>query len=114
MIIGGRAVNPGELRTRIYLESETVSAETGGFGQKSWSTLAAVWAKWKNPHGQESLQASLLGAEAPATVVIRYYAGLDRTCAVRKGTDRYEILSIDNIEERNEYMELKVRRMEAG
>lgn len=114
MIIGDKVINPGELRTPIILESETVSTETGGFPVKSWSTLASVRCRWKNAHGQESLQAALLGADAPATVLIRYNATLDTTCAVTKGGARYEILSIDNIGERNEYMELKVRRMKGG
>lgn len=114
MILNGKVINPGELRTPIYLESRTVSAETGGFQAPAWSTITTVRCRWRNAHGNESLQAALQEAEAPATVLIRYNATLDTTCAVRKGAERYEILSIDNIGERNEYMELRVRRMKGG
>lgn len=114
MIIGGKVINPGELRTQITLESRTVATGTGGFQSPTWSTIATVWSRWSNAHGPESLQAAIQNAEAPATVLIRYRAGLDTTCAVLKGSKRYEIVSIDNIQERGEYMELKVRRMKGG
>jgi SPP1 family predicted phage head-tail adaptor len=114
VIIGDKVVNPGELRTQISLQSRTITDQTGGFQKPTWSTIAMVWSRWKNAHGAESLQAALVGAEAPATVLIRYRSGLDQTCAVLKGSERYEIISIDDIEERHEYQELKVKRMKAG
>jgi hypothetical protein len=33
---------------------------------------------------------------------------------VLKGTNRYEIVSIDDIQERHEYLELKVKKMRSG
>jgi SPP1 family predicted phage head-tail adaptor len=114
MILGGKVINPGELRTQITLESLGVSAETGGFQVPTWSALATVWSRWKNAHGTEALASGTVDAEAPAAVLIRYLAGLDTTCAVSKGGVRYEIVSLDDIEERHEFIELKVRRMKAG
>jgi head-tail adaptor len=52
--------------------------------------------------------------DAPATVLIRYQSDVDTACAVLKGSLRYEIVSIDNIQERSEYLELRVQRMKAG
>jgi SPP1 family predicted phage head-tail adaptor len=114
MILNGKPINPGELRTQVTLQSRTVSMETGGFQVPIWSTLATVWAKWTNVHGSEVWAAQTAQAEAPATVLIRYRNDLDTTCAVLKGSDRYEILSIDDIQERHEYMELKVQLARAG
>ena len=62
----------------------------------------------------EALNAQIAQVDAPATVLIRYRSDVDETCAVLKGTLQYEIKSIDNIEERSEYLELKVVRMKAG
>jgi SPP1 family predicted phage head-tail adaptor len=114
MNLGGKTTNPGELRTAVALQSRTVSSGTGGFQTPTWSTIATVWSKWTNAHGPEVWAAQSVQAEAPATVLIRYYAGLDPTWAVLKGSDRYEIVSVDDIFERHEYMELKVRKMRAG
>jgi len=114
MILNGKAINPGELRTQITLQRRNVTEQAGGFLAPSWVNIATVWARWKNAHGNESLQAALQAAEAPATVLIRYNSAVDPTCAVLKGGVRYEILSVDDIEERGEYMELKVKRMKGG
>ena len=114
MNLNGRVTNPGELRTSVTLQSRTVSTETGGFKTPSWSTIATVWAKWVNAHGMEAWAAQTAQAEAAATVTIRYLAGVDTTCAVLLGSERYEIVSIDNIQQRGEYLELKVQRMKAG
>ena len=114
MRIGSQVTNPGELRTSIKLQKRTVSTETGGFLAPAWSDLATVWAKWTNVHGSEAWAAMSVEAEAPATVLIRYRSGIDTTCAVLLGTERYEIVSIDNIAQRSEYLELKVRKIKAG
>jgi len=114
LIIGGRVFNPGELRTSIVLERRDVSTETGGFKKPNWSAITTVKAKWINAHGNESRQAAIQDVASPATVLIRYQAGLDTTCAVSKDGVRYEIVSVDDIQERHEYMELIVRRMKAG
>lgn len=113
MNLNGRTINPGEMRTKVTLESRTVSSATG-FKSPSWATIAQVWSKWTNAHGGEVWQAEAVGAEQPATVLIRYRTGLDTTCAVTMGGKRFEIVSIDNIQERNEFLELKVRRMKEG
>jgi len=114
MNLNGKTMNPGELRTPVSICSRSVTTDTGGFPRPSWTVAKAVLAKWRNAHGAETAQANTTGAELPATVTIRYYANLDTTYAIKKGSEYYEVLSIDDIEERHEYMELKVRRVEAG
>jgi SPP1 family predicted phage head-tail adaptor len=114
MQLNGKVINPGEMRTRISLQQRSVSTETGGFQTPTWTTLATVWARWVNAHGAEALSAASMGAEQAATVLIRWRSGLDTTCAVLKGSERYEIVSLDNIQERGEFIELKVKRMRSG
>ncbi len=114
MNLNGRTINPGDLTIQIALQSRTISSGAGGFQSPAWSTQATVWARWSNVHGSEVWAAQSVQAEAPATVLIRYYPGLDTTWAVLKGAERYEIVSVDDIFERHEYIELKVRKMRAG
>jgi SPP1 family predicted phage head-tail adaptor len=114
MNLNGKVINPGELRTSITLQERAVTPDAGGFGVKSWSDIATVWARWENAHGSEAWTANTAGAEQAATALIRYRSDIDTTCAVLKGSDRYEIVSLDDIQERHEYIELKVKRMVAG
>ncbi len=114
MRIGTKVTNPGEMTTQISLQSRTVSTDDGGFQSPSWTTVAAVWSRWENVHGAEVWTAQTVQADSPATVLIRYRSGVDTAYAVLKGSTRYEIVSVDDIGERHEYMELKVRRMRSG
>ena len=88
--------------------------DEGGFDIPGWPTVATVDSRWVNAHGMEILEAAIAQVDAPATVLIRYRSDVNETCAVLKGGLRYEIQSIDNIQERSEYLELKVIRMKAG
>lgn len=114
MNLRGSPTNPGELRTQIGLQSRTITADAGGAQKPAWATTATVWAKWENAHGNEQLASETVASEQRARVWIRYKAGIDTTYAVLKGSVRYEILSVDNVRERSEYMELIVRVMKAG
>lgn len=114
MIINGKVINPGELRTEITIQTRTETVQEGGFQTHTWANLATVRARWTGAHGSEVWAAQSVQAEAPATVLIRYRTGIDTTCAVLLGSDRYEVISVDNIQQRDEYLELKVRKMESA
>lgn len=114
MNLNGKVFNPGEMRTWITLERRAIVEDDGGYQGESWNTIAGVWSRWENVHGTEAWTASALQAEQPATVMIRYRAGLDATCVVKKGGVRFEVVSLDDIQERHEYIELKIKRMRSG
>lgn len=118
MNLNGRTINPGELRTKVLLAPRTVSTETGGFPKAVPTTASQVsaWARWTNVHGAEAWTANAQGIEQAATVLIRYRSTLDESWMVSRdnGTSWYEIVSMDNIQQRGEYIELKVKRMRVG
>jgi head-tail adaptor len=110
MIIGNKPTNPGELRTTVSLLSPTVPDGTGGFNPPAYAVAATVKVKWTNVHGSDEWAAEAVQAIQPATVLMRYYAALKPTWRVRKGSLDYEIVGgVDNIQERGEWMEFKVR-----
>lgn len=113
MKIGDRITNPGELRTKVTLLRRSIATDSGGFQTAVMETIANVWAMWENVHGQE-VWAAAVHAQQAATVLVRYRSDLDETCYVRKGSMVYEIVSLDNIRERGEYIELKVKRFVEG
>lgn len=123
MNLNGKTINPGELRQRVTLLGRAVASETGGFGRPTRQVIAHVWARWTNVHGQEVWAAMAVNAQEPATVLIRYHAGLDVACAVCAGwvevedldeRDVYEVVSTDDLQLRHEYIELKVQRVGGG
>jgi head-tail adaptor len=134
MQINGKPFNPGELRTPIVLASKKMEKNSAGFQVPVYTFLADVKARWTNVHGQEVWAADARGAIKPATIMIRYRPDLDETCVVVKGAaveevidehdvltgwtftggEIYEIVSMDNIQDLNEYIELKIKRIAAG
>lgn len=114
MIIGSKVTNPGELRTTVTFLSRGITVNAGGFQVADLVEIDTVKVKWINVHGPETWQAQSVQAESAATLVRRYRSGLDTTCLARKGSDLYEIVSVDDIGERHEYIELKVKKWAPG
>jgi SPP1 family predicted phage head-tail adaptor len=115
MNLSGRTTNPGELNTQISVYERTTTTGAGGFQVRSaGDKLCDCWARWENVHGAEVWAAATVEAQKAATVLIRYDASIDETCLILKGSKTYEIVSMDNLRERNEYIELKVRLMVEG
>ena len=115
MKIGSKVTNPGDLRTKIELVSVVQSQDAGGFYQQAETVSKTVWAQWTNIFGMEAVRAAAAGVEISATVRIRYLAGVNNSWQVRKGGETFEIITdVDDIGERHEFMEFKVRRMAGG
>lgn len=112
--------NAGELRTAVYfmrIERKTDAEgyphepEVNAFGEQK-----SVLCKWVNAHGTETFNAMQLELREPATLTVRYSPLINETLLVYKGTDPepYEIISVDNVEERNVWLEIKVQRRAAA
>ena len=110
----GWFMNPGELRTEIVIKQRTVTSGAGGFSSESYSTLGTVLCRWVNAHGAEVWAAEAVQALQPATLTLRYLSGVDTTCVVELNGVRYQVVSVDDIQNRHEWMEVKVQRMVNG
>ncbi len=109
MILNGRVINPGDLKTPITLKSRTIVTDAGGAQKAALSTIATVMCRWIGVHGSEAWTAQTVQAQRAATVLIRYRADVDETCVVTLGSDDYRIVSMDDIQARHEWLELKVK-----
>lgn len=114
MILNGKAINPGDLRTKISLHERTVTTLDGGFTKAGTSKLGDVWSRWVNAHGSETWVIATNQFRSAATVLIRYRDDIDTTCVVEKSGLLFEIVSMDDIQNRHEYIELKVARWQPG
>jgi SPP1 family predicted phage head-tail adaptor len=114
--LSGKMINPGELRTPITLYPRTITVGAGGFQIVAEGAGVDVWARWVNAHGYaaEVMMAQSGQATAPASVLIRYRAGVDTTWRVEMGGELYEVVSVDDIQARHEYIELKVKLWRPG
>ena len=112
-----KSANPGELRTPVYFkrisrdrddEGYPVEEEINVFGKG-----VPCMCKWVNAHGTEVFQSMQLEIREPATITTRYSARLaDPALIIYKGSDPhpYEVISIDNVEDRSVWLEIKVQR----
>jgi SPP1 family predicted phage head-tail adaptor len=114
MRIGNTVTNPGELDTKIGIYSRGVTTQAGGFKKPTPIKIDDIWSKWTNVHGQEAWLANSVQARMAATVLIRYTDKIDPTCMVQKDSQYFEIISMDDIQNQHEYIELKVQAWQPG
>lgn len=72
--------------------------------------------KWVNAHGPDVYEATRLGLEEAATLTMRYTPGITPTCVIYRGDDPrpYEVISINDVEDRHVWLEVRVRRKVAA
>ena len=118
-------------------EGYPIEQEVNVFGEDKY-----VLGKWVNAHGSETFTAMQLELREPATLTVRYSPLINETLLVYKGSElslalragdgianeaaaqkavdealeriRYEVISIDNVEERDTWLEIKVQRKVAA
>ena len=114
MRLGTKVTNPGEMRKKVTLKRRLPTIDPGGFQKESLVTVASIWAKWIGVHGSEAWAANANNALRAATVTIRYRDDVDETCVIDLDGLNYEIVSMDDIQQRHEYIELKLQLERSG
>lgn len=118
----------GELRTRIYIRKTVKSAETVDEDGVAHETEQSVFkpdtlgkermwhCKWVNAYGSEVFTAMQMQVQEPATLTMRYSPLIQPDQLVYKVGDPlpYEIISINDVEERHCWLEVKVQRRRAA
>lgn len=115
-----KSANAGELRTAVFFkkivretdaEGFPCEAEVNVFGEDKY-----VLTKWVNAHGSEVFTAMQLELREPATITMRYSPLINEKLLVYKGSDPkpYEVISIDNVDARGAWLEIKVQRKVAA
>lgn len=101
----------GKLRHKVVVETSTSSREaTYGDVQHTWSALDApngeVWANVKPLSGNERWIANAVTPEVTHRITMRYNPRVAPKDRIKYGTRTFGILSVLNIDERNEMIEL--------
>ena len=106
----------GRAKTVIDIKRSQNSQVGGGFSQSGWTSIYPQTARpkaiWVNAYGAEAITAASLQYDEAATVTVRYRPDINTACQVyRKGDKRpFRILSMDNVEDRNKFISLKIAR----
>ena len=104
------------LRTRITFQSPTISADAGGAQKTTYANVGTtpnVWAQWINDHGQESIAGGAEVSIQRATVRVRHRTDIVTTWRVLKDSEPWLILSIDLVQDKHRWVDLRVERVKA-
>lgn len=73
------------------------------------------YCKWVNAWGSEVYAARQAGVTEPATLTLRYTPKITTTCIIYRGKDPkpYEVISVNDVEDRHAWLEVKVQRKAA-
>lgn len=114
-----KSANAGALITPVYFKKIVRTTDAEGFPTETEKNVfgrdVPAMCKWVNAHGSESWRTMQLELREPATITTRYSPLLDDPgLIVYRGADTrpYEVISIDNVEERRAWLEIKVQRKE--
>ncbi len=111
-----KSANAGELRTPVFFMRPKRSDDDEGYSKEKAENVfgygKSIRVKWVNAHGSDSFIALQMKLREPATITCRYSPKITADLVVYRGTDPkpFEVISIDNVEERNQWLEIKVQR----
>ena len=103
-------VNAGELRTPIKFTKIERTKDTDGYPIEVEKTVLETKCKWVNVHRTEVFTAMQQQLREPATITMRYSPLINAKLTIYKDTDMYEVISINDVEDRHKWLEIKVQR----
>jgi SPP1 family predicted phage head-tail adaptor len=95
-------MNGGRWR-RVDLQSVAFTQNSLKENIPAYTTEATVWAQLRPLSGRESFIAQQVNADVTHEIIIRYYSGLTPKHRILFGTRQFDIISVLNKDERNEY-----------
>lgn len=120
-----KQASAGELRTRIYIRRLEKEADGDGVASEKAKSVfpdppgqpeRVYHCKWVNAFGTEAMTAMQLQIQEPATLTMRYSPKIRPDCLIYKlgDPDPYQIISINDVEGRHTWLEVKVCRKQAA
>jgi len=102
----------GSLKTPITIKSVTAGTDADGTPTVTETTVLTARCYWQNAFGNEALENLRLNLIETATITMRYSSLVTVLQRVYRTGDSipWEIASIDNVEQRNRWMEIKLKR----
>ena len=104
----------GKMRHRIAIERKIPSVTENGFSKDTHEYIATVWAEVKPVSSREFEKGDATQNETRLLFRIRYIAGLESSMEIIYAEDRYEIISIENQDFKNRYLDILGRKVSGG
>ena len=101
----------GKLRHRLILQSPTQTQGATGEVTVTYATDSTVWGSLRPLTGKESVAANQIGEEITYRAIIRYYSSIASEWRISNDSKTYEIVSIMNYDEKDEYQILDLKRI---
>lgn len=101
----------GRRQHQVILQSATATRDGAGAEVVTWGTVATVWGVVEPLSGREYWAAQQQAAEMSYRVRIRYRAGVLPTWRVLYGSRVFLVLSVIDVNERHEEMQLMCREI---
>jgi len=96
---------PADFRHEITIEGTTLTADdSGGQTEGAWTEVGTVWAYIRSSADREAIFADRKEEFVKHEIRIRYIEGIDATMRVRLGDRIFQIQSVVNEDERNEFL----------
>jgi len=115
--MSGYVVNAGDLRTPITFQEPTIVTDAGAAQSETYANVATnptVLCRWINDHGAEAVQSEAVRSTQRATVTVRHRSDLQTTWRILKDTEVWKIFSIDAVQDRRRYVELRVEQVKGS
>ena len=104
----------GSMRHRIAIEKKVPGVTENGFSEDTYESVATVWAEVKPVQSREYEKADTTQNEVRVRFRIRYLPGFEPSMEIIFAEDKYEIISIENLEFKNRYLEIIGRKVLGG
>lgn len=101
----------GELRHRVTIEEKTVTKDSYGGEEVTWSEVATVWAAVEPLQGREFLDGRRLEAEISTRIRMRYRSGVLPGMRVTWGDHTYDVEAVIEHESRRRELRLMCREV---
>lgn len=101
-------INPGELNKKIVIALIETIKDGDGFGSYEIEVVKrSAWAKFTRTSGTETVKANADFGEIKARFLVRYTPlEITRKMFVRYNGKKYEIVYVNDYEDKNEYIEI--------
>ena len=108
---GGRSwsVRPGDLRHLLHIERPVAAENENGVLIRDWVHVCTVWGAARDVSGREFFEAAAQQMENITTFTIRARAEIDGSMRVLFLDKPYEIIQINHMGYRGNYMQIKAR-----
>ena len=105
--------NPGSLRHQIAIQAHSSSPDAYGQPVQTWTTIATAWAAITLLTAKEQYASGQLAAQSSHAIMLRFPpAAVKAGMRVTYGSHVYRIQGVNNLEQRNTWLQLFVLEIE--